>query len=232
MKKYLLVILFFCCFSSNAQWIFQRAYGNQRNERCQSAFQTADGGYLLNGATTSFGTGDVDALIIRTNASGNILLSKTCGTGGNEIPTYAAETFDNKLIFIGTRDTSLPGTYTDALLFKTDSAGNYLWAKTFGGINNETAVKIIELPSHDYVMTGTTDSYGSGSGDIYLIKTDINGDTVFTRIYGTPNNERGTSMSTTSDGGFIICGKSSSIISGALVFQAILLRIDSAGNIL
>lgn len=214
----------------NAQSIFQHGYGNNRNERCQSAFSTHDGGFLLNGATTSFGGGDVDALIIKTDAQGNIQWSQSCGTASNEIPYFATETYDNKFVFIGTTD-ALPGsTINNVLLFKTDSIGNFLWAKSFGGLNHETGLNIIELPDHGYGLIGTTESYGAGSADIYFIRTDVNGDTLFTKVYGTVDNEKGTSFSTTTDGGFIICGKSSSMISGTLVYKAILMRIDSSGN--
>jgi hypothetical protein len=233
MKKNLFVIIFIHCFhSSQAQWIYQHAYGNNRNERCQSAYSTHNGGLLLNGATTSFGSGDVDPLIIKTDLQGNILWSKTCGAPANEIPNFAAETFDTKMVFVGSTDANGVSGSSDALVFKTDSAANFLWAKSFGGINNENAVKIIELADSGYAVTGTTESYGSGSADIFLVKLDMNGDTVFTRIYGTPNNEIGKSMALTSDGGFILCGKNSEIINGAIVFKAILLRIDSTGNIL
>jgi hypothetical protein len=233
MKKNLFVIVFLHCFySSNAQWIFQREYGNNRNERCQSAYPTIDGGLLLNGATTSFGSGDVDPLIIKTDLQGNILWSKTCGASANEIPNFAAETFDHKIVFAGSTDASAVGGSSDVLVFKTDSVANFLWAKSFGGVNNENAVKIIELPDSGYAITGTTESYGSGASDIFFIKMNENGDTAFTALYGTPNNEIGKSMAPTSDGGFIICGKNSEIINGALVFKAILLRINSTGNIL
>ncbi len=233
MKKLLIILLCLNFINSlNAQSIFQHGYGNNRNERCQSIWPTKDGGYLLNGASTSFGNGDVDALIVRVDALGNILWSNSCGTAANEIPTYAVETFDNKFTFIGSTDTSAPGTLTNGLLFKTDSAGNFLWAKSFGGINSETATKIIELPDHGYAITGSTESYGSGSSDIYFMRTDQNGDTLFTRIYGSADNEASKSMTTTRDGGYIICGKSSAFISGQLVITAFLVRIDSTGNLL
>lgn len=233
MRKYISLIVICHIFSTSyAQSIFQHSYGNSRNERCQSAFQATGGGFLLNGVTTSFGNGDVDALIIKTDAQGNILWSKTCGTTANEITTFATETFDNNIIFIGTSDTSTPGTLTDVLLFKTDSSGNFLWAKTFGGANNETAVKIIEMPDHGYAITGTTESYGAGSGDVYLLRTDVNGDSIFSKIYGTPDGEVSKSMSKTSDGGFIICGKRSAIMSGSLVYTSLLMRIDSLGNLI
>lgn len=224
------LILFFFAPTLYAQSTFQHGYGNNRNERCQSAIATQDGGFLLNGATTSFGGGDVDVLIIKTDAQGTILWSQTCGTASNEIPYYTTETFDNKFVFIGTTDALPSSSFNNVLLFKTDSLGNFLWAKTIGGFNYETGLKVIELADHGYGCIGTTESYGAGSADVYFIKTDINGDTIFTRVFGTSDNEKGTSFGTTSDGGFILCGKSSSMISGTLVYKAILMRLDSSGN--
>src|SRR5688500_1112430 len=103
MKTILFLYAILCLnFILSAQSIFQHAYGNNRNERCQSAWQADDGGYILNGATTSFGTGDVDGLIIKTDAQGNILWSKTWGAAVNEVPTFGVGTFDNKMVFTGT----------------------------------------------------------------------------------------------------------------------------------
>lgn len=229
-----IIILIVSCYSiliSNGQSVFQRSYGNNSNERCQSAIPTSDGGFLLNGATVYSGFGGVDGLIVKTDASGNVQWVKICGSTANEIPAYVAETYNNQFIFIGTTDSTVGGTL-DALIYKTDSAGNFLWAKTFGGSNSETGIKIIEMPDHGYVFTGTTFSYGAGGGDPYIVRTDMNGDTIFTRIYGTPNDDIGKSISLTSDGGFILCGKRVASNGGPNFDQAFLIRIDSMGDMM
>jgi hypothetical protein len=230
MKNFILALgLLIFHFKISAQPTFQHSYGDHRHERCQSAIETHDGGFLLNGATNSYGAGAVDGLMIKTDAQGNIVWSKTCGASYNDVPTYVLETFDHNFVYVGTTDSS---GLNDVLLYKTDSTGNFMWCKSYGGSAADNVVKVLELPDHGYAFTGTTESFGAGLADMFFIRTDMNGDTLFTRIYGTADGESAKSVAITNDGGYIICGKSSAMIAGELVIQSILTRVNSAGNIL
>ena len=64
---------------------------------------------------------------------------------------------------------------SDAWLIKTDADGNMLWDKTFGGIGLDVAYALQLTSDGGYILTGDTNSYGAGSSDFWLIKTDADG---------------------------------------------------------
>ncbi|HNP48245.1 MAG TPA: T9SS type A sorting domain-containing protein [Bacteroidia bacterium] len=234
-KKYFHLIFYCLIFSLNqttsAQYNFQRLIGGSSQERGQALFQTSDGGYLYNAATLSYGSGSADGFFVKTDSQGLLSWSKAYGTAAFDNSEFAIETYDSKLVGVGA--TYFPsGTNADVMMFKTNPQGQLLWSKTYGGGGNESVVHMIETSDHGYALVGFTRSIGSGSEDILFIRTDENGDTIFTRSYGTPESEVGISIVEDSTGEFIICGKQTRVINGFLYADGILLRTDPAGNIL
>jgi hypothetical protein len=92
-------------------------------------------------------------------------------------------------------------------LIKTDTLGDSLWTKTFGGTDRDMGFSVqMTLPDNGYIIAGMTQSFGSGRSDVYLIKTDSLGDTLWTRTFGGIDADQGFSVYQTSDGGYIITG--------------------------
>jgi hypothetical protein len=94
----------------------------------------------------------------------------------------------------------------DCFLLKTDEEGNVQWTKTYDGTDQDYAQDIEITPDKGYILCGTTFSYGHGNSDVYLIRTNDNGDTLWTRAYGSALDEEGRGIDCTYDGGFIITG--------------------------
>ena len=94
----------------------------------------------------------------------------------------------------------------DVYLMKTDENGDTLWTKIFGGEGYDEAQAVLETTNNEYIVAGRTFSYGAGSSDVYLIKTDANGDTLWTRTYGGTLNDEAYSIQHTSDNGYITAG--------------------------
>lgn len=78
---------------------------------------------------------------------------------------------------------------------------------TFGGDSLDMGYSIQQTIDGGYIITGSTESYGSGDADVYLIKTDANGDSLWTKTFGGPGQDYGSSLQITSDGGYIITGR-------------------------
>lgn len=118
------------------------------------------------------------------------------------------------------------GSNYDVYLIKTDANGDALWTKTYGGTLDDRAYSVQQTTDSGYIIAGKTSSFGAGTEDVYLIKTDANGDTLWTKTYGGENSDAGRSVQQTSDGGYIIAGYMN--ISGS--YDVCLIKIDANGN--
>ncbi|MFA5194944.1 MAG: hypothetical protein WC401_04005, partial [Bacteroidales bacterium] len=67
------------------------------------------------------------------------------------------------------------GSFSDIKLLKVDANGDSLFTKIYGGTNNETGADILLTNENGFIIVGSTQSYGAGGGDVFIIKTDENG---------------------------------------------------------
>lgn len=204
------IILFSGVFKMcTAQVAFRKAYGGVDYDYGYSVTQTFDKGYAVTGSTTSFGNGNSDAYILKTDSLGVALWHKTFG-GINVDQAYSIkETSDSGLVIAGFTNSTGNGGY-DMYIIKTDRSGNTQWQKTLGGSNWDFAYSIDQTMDGGFIIAGGTYSFGKGNEDIYLVKTDANGDTLWTKTFGEIDEDEARSVKQTSDGGYIITGFSKS----------------------
>ncbi|MCK4233085.1 hypothetical protein KAX75_01540, partial [candidate division WOR-3 bacterium] len=134
------------------------------------------------------------------------------------------QTSDRGYIFVGETRSFNVGIWNDVWLVKTDSLGDTIWTNTYGRSGTEVGMSVQQTLDGGYIIIGETQSFGPGSRDVWLIKTDSNGDSLWARIYGGLEYDIGYSIQQTFDGGFIIGGKTASI--GAGLTDAWLLKIE------
>ena len=115
----------------------------------------------------------------------------------------------------------------DVYLVRVDSAGKEVWSRTYGGTGADYGYDITPTSDNGFVIVGSTCSFGSGKHDFYLLKIDNNGAVVWSKTYGGPQDDDGASVRLTADGGFIICGTTSSFGSGTDLY---LIKTDSLGD--
>ena len=212
--------------TGNMQW--NKTYGGTGADTGVAVVQNSDGGYALAGRTSSFGAGGNDIWLIKTDATGNMLWNKTYGGPGTEQGNAMVQTSDGGYAIFSPTTSFSTGGGQDVWLVKTDSMGNMLWNKTYGGPGNETAVYLIQTSDGGYALTGTTTSFGAGGRDVLLIKTDASGNTMLNRTYGGTNNDDGYSMIETSDGGYMIVGQTRSFGYGSATnFDWYLIKTDA-----
>ncbi len=149
------------------QW--NKTYGGTGDEAAFSIIQTKDGGYALAGYTNSFGTGEYDFCLVRTDAAGNLLWNKTYGGTGDEGVYSIIQTNDNGYLLAGNTNSFGAGGY-DFWLVKTDQNGEMVWNETFGGLNDDAAFSVIQTNDGGYALAGDTKSYGAGDWDFWLVK--------------------------------------------------------------
>ncbi|HLG36310.1 MAG TPA: T9SS type A sorting domain-containing protein, partial [Bacteroidia bacterium] len=129
------------------------------------------------------------------------------------------QTVDGGYLISGTTQNFGAGA-NDVFLMKTDSLGSILWSRTYGGSSNDYPHSLIVTADGGYAISGYSSSFTNGNDDIYIIKTNAIGDTLWTRIYGSANQESAKSIRQTSDGGYVVCGKSNSFsVYGAYVVK-------------
>ena len=153
--------------TGNVQW--SQTYGFWSYEYADSMVQTSDGGYAIAGRTGSLGV-DWDFYVVKTDATGNMLWNKTYGGADWEGANSLVQTSDGGYAIAGYTESYGAGV-SDFWLVKTDSAGNMLWNKTYGGLFSEEARSVVQTFDGGYALLGeTNDPYGFGYEDILLVK--------------------------------------------------------------
>jgi nicotinamide riboside kinase len=221
------VAIFILSLEGNAQIAFERWYGGNDDERGHSAIQTANLDYIVVGKTASYGAGSDDVYLIKTNSFGDTIWTRTYGGLDWDWGISIAPTTDFGYIIVGFT-TSYGAGSDDVYLIKTDSNGDTTWTRTYGGSSGEWGVSVLQTFDEGYIITGHTWSYGAGSDDVYLIKTDSLGDTIWTRTFGGTGTEWGHEVVQTSDFGYIIAGQTESF--GAGMDDVYLIKTDSLGD--
>jgi len=212
--------------NGNVQWA--KIYGGIYDDRAYSVQQTSDGGYIVAGATESFGAGSYDVFLIKTDANGNVQWAKTYGGTGTERAFSVQQTSDGGYIVAG-QTTSFGAGYNDVFLIKTDANGNVQWAKTYGGTNDDWASSVQQTSDGGYILAGWTTSFGAGWRDIFLIKTDANGNVQWAKTYGGTGWDEAGSVRQTPDGGYIVASVTYSFGSGS--GDVFLIKTDASGNL-
>ena len=102
-------------------------------------------------------------------------------------------------------------------------------AKTYGGTDDDGAYSVQQTSDGGYIVAGHTNSFGAGGDDIFLIKTDANGNIIWAKTYGGTDYDWAHSVQQTSDGGYIVAGVTFSFGTG--YSDAFLVKTDANGNI-
>jgi hypothetical protein len=210
--------------------LWNKVFGGTSDEEGYSVLQTNDGGFLIAGATSSFGAGSRDIWLVKIDTNGNLSWTKTIGGGSSDGARQINFTNDGGYIITGWTFSYGPGAVGNAWLVKTDSLGNMNWNKFFGGSDVDRGLSVQQTSDGGYVLTGYTASSGSGLDDMLLIKTDSNGNLQWQKTFGGSGRDYGNFVKQTFDNGYIITGYTLSF--GAGGDDLWIVRTDESGNLL
>ena len=225
----------------NKMW--NKTFGGPEEDWGNSVQQTIDEGYIIIGRTYSYGIGNNDIWLIKTDKEGNELWNKTFGGLGSDIGNSVRQTTDEGYIIIGSTKSYSKKNY-DIWLIKTDKKGNKLWDKTFGESYADHGYSVQQTSDDGYIIIGTISDPGpilAGIGicrNIWLIKTDPHGNKLWDKTFGAnlkfltryldDQNNDGRSIQQTRDEGYIITGSTNS--HGAGNDDIWLIKTDKKGN--
>ena len=152
---------------------------------CTSIQQTLDNGYIVSGCAAWV---DDELLLIKTDDWGDTLWTKTYfPPHGISAGMFVQQTSDSGYIVVGEWDPSMGYMgRTQVWLIKTNGLGDTIWTKTYGDIDTDVGNCVQQTSDGGYIIVGSTESFGAGSFDFWLIKTDNFGDTLWTKTFGGP----------------------------------------------
>ena len=208
---------------------FKKTFGTAANESGADVIQTADGGYALIGSVSDPSNGFSQVYHLQTDYKGNVSWQTTWQTisSGPAYGTGIDEAPDGQHMLFGYAD--VDGVY----LLKTldePSSGILNGGGIYPGLGHASAAEMAKTTDGGYILLGSTyDGTDISLSRIYLIKTNANGNGVWSRIYG-GQHRGGNSVRQTSDGGYIIVGDT--IHPSSLEEDFYLFKTDAAGNVL
>ncbi|MBU0520260.1 T9SS type A sorting domain-containing protein [bacterium] len=205
--------------------LWYRTFGGTDADWGYSVQQTFDGGYIIVGHTESFGAGNEDIYLIKTNYLGAEDWSHTFGGSGYDRGFSVQQTADSGFVFTGEYyDYNFNRFYVR--LIKVNRWGAEVWSRSFGGGFNQGGYCVQQTTDGGFIVAGYISPYSPGYQNIYLIKTDESGDDLWSQVIGESSCDEGYSVQQTSDGGYIIAGSTVSNNNN----NVYLVKTDGSGN--
>jgi len=201
--------------------LWEKTFGREKYDLGLSVKQTNDGGYILCGAFSGLGS---DSLaLIKTDPDGNEIWSKQFrGSVVRDVGRFVQQTSDEGYIVVGFNGSSQE---ENVLLLKTDSDGNEEWMKTYERIGAQFGNGVRQTEDGGYIVAGQTKHRTLTGSDVYLMRMDAGGDTIWTKSFGTTSAQTSRSICIADDGGFVVLGYDQSRMQ-----DLYLLKTDLSGN--
>lgn len=204
---------------------FEKRWGGALDEAAKDIFIQNDVIYLL-GTSQSMSDPNGDFYFAQLDLEGNLLFEKKYGGEKAEEGRSLLATQDGNFLLLGT--TTASNGEKDIYLLKVDRQGNELWQKTFGGPAPDTPASIIETSQGQYCLAATTESFGAGARDIYLLWLDQSGNPIREKTFGGPDIDGSTALSELADQQILLYGYTKNF--GASSRDLYLLRLSAEGD--
>ena len=194
------------------------------------AIQTFDGGYIIAGSSFSSGHATSVGFVVKTDSVGGEVWRKTFCVPDSETQFFdLVQTQDSGYMILGQTNGYGSGN-NDLLIFKIDSIGDSLWAKIYGGTENDAGRIILPTDDGNYLIVGNTQSFAQYSSAIWFLKINPDGDTLWTKVYDYWYAASVNDMENTSDSNYIIVGSCRPDSSDSAL--VLLIKITGSGDIL
>jgi hypothetical protein len=209
--------------------LFEKKFGVNGWSEVVTVLETKDGGLLMIGYTDANTAGLSDFHLIKTDAFGNEVWTLTHGGFNNDIPLDGIELQDSSFVIVGYTGSFTSSPSRDVYLVKVDPKGKLVWTKSIGGSQTDEGTGIKQTSDGGFIISALTQSFGAGSTDAWLVKTDNMGDTLWTQTFGGVTFDDAWDVEIAPDGGFVLTGGTYSLASGS-EDDLWLIKTDSNGN--
>ncbi|MFC1784461.1 T9SS type A sorting domain-containing protein [Candidatus Neomarinimicrobiota bacterium] len=198
---------------------WNETYGGSGGESASEAINTTDGGFAIVGKTDSKGAGDQDIWLLKLDADGDLLWDKTYGGSDRDGGSDVAEIPGVGYAITGYA-TGFGSGATDMFLVGTDESGDELWNSAFGEALRDNASNVI-IVDDGIIIAGNVDVRQVGSieySDIWLIKTDFDGNMIWQEAFGGEESEGASEMILNRDNHIVITGSTTSYSKDNIVY--------------
>lgn len=198
--------------------LWTRILGGEDGDSLTGIVPTPDG-YLAVGYSASLGAGKADAWLVKFNASGDILWSKSFGGAQDDTASAIIPSGDGDFVITGSTNTF------NALLFKVDGQGKTLWARVLKGNELDSLYALTRGTTGEYVAVGSSHA-GDKPAAPWVVAVSDGGELLWSKSYDGIHDSAGTSIQSTSDGGYIIAGGA-----GISAHSAWVMKTDGRGEL-
>ena len=207
--------------------IYTRRYGGFSSDQGYFIRPNIDQGYTMTARLSVYQWGD-QIYLMKLDQTGDTIWTKTYGTPNQDYGQSVIQTSDQGYMIAGRTYASYTLESGDAWALKTDLNGDTLWTKKYGG-NDEDIFYCVMETENGYLFTGQTRSFGPGYVNVYAVRTDYEGDTIWTRTYGGAISQNCYALHQADNGNYVLAGYSQSFNEANDVY---LLEIDINGNLI
>jgi hypothetical protein len=207
-----------------------RAYGPgmQASEMAYCIRETADGGYVVAGHTETWGAGEFDAWVLKLDSSGSPLWQRSYGGTGSDLAYAVRELPAGGGYVLAAHTQSFSSGGWDVWVVRLDLDGGILWEFAYGGPGSDYSRGIALAPDGGFFIGGTTESFGQGETDLWLLRLDSSGAVVWQKALGGGLYDQAQGVESTSDGGYVVTGSTQSFGLGADLW---VVKVDDLGAI-
>ncbi len=207
--------------------LWTRTWGGEDDDRGWGVAVATDGSVYLVGGTSSFGMGgDDDAILVKYDAAGTLLWTRTWSGANEDCGRGVAVATDGSVYLVGYTSSFGAGN-DDAFIAKYNSTGTQLWNCTWGGPSNEYGHGVTVAANGSVYFAGFTQSFGAGFGDAFLATYSANGTQMWNRTWGGAYDDYGLGVAKMVDESIYFTGFTSNFGAGGV--DAFLVKYDAAG---
>lgn len=182
MKIALISLMVTLPFVGSSQLIsFMKAYGNSGYDFGRDIKQDTDTGYVVTGSSSSFVSEQADVYLLKVDSLGNFKWSMNYGGPDSDWGQSIVVTNDSTYAIGGYTNSFGAGGF-DFYLLRIAADGSLLWQNTYGGSDWDRAYGLVQTADSGFVMAGESYSFNNGNLSAYVVRTDKNGDTLWTYV--------------------------------------------------